>query len=124
MCVCVCVCACACGPLNHTLTTGGGVGKSCLFSVKSSTRKVAEDMTNLSGLPIWGREEETEGRGTNGYRNAVYSTNTYTSQDPISHISQFGPGQMFNKLMPTYIHVHMYIWTYVRMYADLCTTQQ
>ena len=35
-----------------TLTTGGGVGKRTLFSVKSSTRKVADMITNLSGFPF------------------------------------------------------------------------
>ena len=43
------------GHVDHvtiTLTTGGGMGKRCLFSVKSSTRKVAEDITILRGLPV------------------------------------------------------------------------
>ena len=84
VCVCVCVCACACGPLNHTLTTGGGVGKSCLFSVKSSTRKVAEEMTNLSGLPIWGRGEEREGRGQRD-TGVLYTVQIRTVHKPRSH---------------------------------------
>lgn len=35
-----------------TDTTGGGVGKRSLFSVKSSTLNVADMITNLRGLPF------------------------------------------------------------------------
>ena len=44
-----------------TLTTGGGEGKSLLFSVKSSTLMVADMITSFNGWPCYEIKEEGEG---------------------------------------------------------------
>ena len=44
-----------------TLTTGGGEGKSLLFSVKSSTLMVADMITSFNGWPCYEVKEEGGG---------------------------------------------------------------
>ncbi len=41
---------------SDTLITGGGVRKSLLFSVKSSTRSVADMMISFMGKPFYESE--------------------------------------------------------------------
>ena len=46
------------------MTTGGGEGKSLLFSVKSSTLMVADMITSFNGWPCYEIKEEGKGEGS------------------------------------------------------------
>ena len=49
---CTVQCTDMCIACMSTVIIGGVTGKRCLFSVKSSTLSVAEDITNLRGCPF------------------------------------------------------------------------